>query len=220
MPTPERTNLAPAWALPAFLVAIVSLGTIGYVMTRDDAPENQQAVVTQQTRVARPGDTDSNDEFRNDDLLNTTVPDTPLFVEQEAEPVAQNAQPVTTPAVTTIIVDASVYGDATDKMSLLGKRMTLQNVVVNTVPGDHVFSVRSGNTDFFAALDPQLDTRGGMEQIIRVKPGDVRTLVGEFKSSRNTTISAPDIRSQLTTAQVYFHVTGISEPVAESETLE
>lgn len=97
-------------------------------------------------------------------------------------PTTQAAQQPGTPGGAALgaqaITDVNYLTSQTDKAALAGRRVQLSSVTVQRVMSDRVFSVGSGaGQEMFVILDEKLD-RGGAEQIVAVKPGQVLSLSG------------------------------------------
>lgn len=117
------------------------------------------------------------------------------------------------------IVDVTVFSTTAQKLDLVGREVVLKDVAMGRVLSDRVFTVVSGDTEFFALLDPQLDNAGGNEERVAIKPGETRSLVGEF-----TTVPSADMKEEqrtdlpldsaeykaLQNEQVYLHVSNLT----------
>lgn len=113
--------------------------------------------------------------------------------------------------------DANGFGSTADKKTLIGRMADFQNVKVNRVLSDHVFTVKSGDGEMFALLDEKLDTGGGNEKRIQMKPGMSVNLSGDFRAAPNAEVSAEkkeDLNSkeyaQMKGQQIYLHVNNVS----------
>lgn len=113
------------------------------------------------------------------------------------------------------VTDVNIFGSTTDKMSLAGKRVDVQNVKVNRVLSDRVFTVTAGSGEMFVMLDENLDSGGGKESQIRARPGQLVTLGGTFQRVPNSETSGErsggglNAREygQMANQQVYLHAT-------------
>jgi hypothetical protein len=131
-----------------------------------------------------------------------------------------NTQVKTPPeTVKTKIVDVNVFARTPKKLSLVGREVLLKDVPVARVLSDRVFTVISGNTEFFAMLDKQLDSAGGNEARVAIKPNERRSFIGRF-----TKVPSADLRQEqnsdlpmdsqeyreLKNQQVYLHITNLT----------
>lgn len=149
--------------------------------------------------------------------------DPQLEIEFEKKPVliatsstvAAGAGRPTTPSasVPDPITDIAIIATPIDPLTLVGRRVQVSNVKVQSVAGDRGFWIGAGpNRRLFVRLDETLD-RGKNEWRIDIDKGQVRTLSGEIKEVP----SAEEIRKQwdLSTAeaedvkneQIYLHAT-------------
>lgn len=117
------------------------------------------------------------------------------------------------------VTDINVFGQAADKMSLVGRSVEVQNVKVNRVLSDHVFTVTSGSSELFVMLDEKLDTGGGKERQIQARAGQLVNLGGTFQRVPNNETSGEragggmnaDEYRQMADQQVYLHATEASD---------
>lgn len=185
----KRKSAVPLWLLPAALIALIALGTLAYTQgyTRG---ESREASI---------------------DTVNVTAV---KRIEQTEVTEAPTQVPVTT--TTTEIIDVDVFAQTPEKLSLVGQAVRLDNAPVARVLSDRVFTVISGNTEFFAMLDKQLDSAGGNEARIVIKPNERRSFMGYFKrvpsaALREEQSSDLPLDSQeyqaLEDQQVYLHIT-------------
>lgn len=79
------------------------------------------------------------------------------------------------------ITDVNAFNNTSDKLSLAGRAANLQNVRVEKVLSDHVFTVKSGAGEMFVYLDESQDTGGGQEKAIKIQPGQQLNLSGDFR---------------------------------------
>lgn len=115
------------------------------------------------------------------------------------------------------ITDVNVYGTTTDKATLDGRGVTLQNVKVERVLSDRVFTVKSGSSEIFALLADSLDSPGGKESQIKARPGQMVNLSGTFRRPPSASLEVADDRKdgslnqkefkQMEGQQVYLQVT-------------
>lgn len=117
------------------------------------------------------------------------------------------------------ITDVNVFGSTADKMSLSGRGAQLQNVRVNRVLSDRVFTVTSGSAEMFAMLDENLDSGGGKERQIQARAGQLVNLGGTFRGVPSNETSGErgggglNVREyqQMANQQIYLHVTEASD---------
>ena len=149
---------------------------------------------------------------------------TQTIVVQTPAPV-QTPVPVQTPAAPQQIVipqqitNPNTFASTPQKTNLVGKEVLLNNAPVGRVLSDRMFTVVSGNTEFFALLDGQLDSAGGNEQAIQIEPGQRRSFIGEFvqvpsaelvkEQNSNLPMNDREYR-QLQNEQVYLHITQLT----------
>ena len=81
-----------------------------------------------------------------------------------------------------VIKDVNYFGSASDKAALVGRGFFVNGVRVNRILSDKVFTVKSGSDEMFVMLSDNLDSPGGKENQIRMKPGQVVNLGGEFRA--------------------------------------
>lgn len=160
--------------------------------------------------------------------MNTPAPDTQTTSSEThtSEMNTNRENDVTTTTTTTTqerIVNVNVFSETADKSILVGREVLLESVPVARVLSDRIFTVVSGNTEFFALLDPSLDSAGGNEANVAVKAGDTRSLVGEFKAVPTADLKeeqATDLPldseeyKQLQNEKVYLHVTQLNNETA------
>lgn len=96
-----------------------------------------------------------------------------------ANSAASGANTSTTGGAT--VTDVNMFGGTSDKLSLAGRSANLQNVRVERVLSDHVFTVKSGSGEMFVYLDESQDTGGGNEKAVKIKPGQELNLTGDFR---------------------------------------
>lgn len=115
------------------------------------------------------------------------------------------------------VTDVNIFGSTADKQSLAGRRVDVQNVRVNRVLSDRVFTVTSGSGEMFVLLDDKLDSPGGKESQIRAKEGQLVNLGGTFQAiparsqevnddRRDGDLNAREFR-QMSGQQIYLHAT-------------
>jgi len=118
-----------------------------------------------------------------------------------------------------VIKDVGDFGTTSDKSTLVGRGVFVNDVRVNRVLSDNVFTVKSGSSEMFVMLDEKLDSPGGKEGQIRMRRGQNVNLGGEFRA-----IPAPETKeenkdgglnnkeyAQMKGQRVYLHATSVSD---------
>lgn len=115
------------------------------------------------------------------------------------------------------VTDVNIFGSTADKQSLVGRRVDVQNVRVNRVLSDRVFTVTAGSGELFVLLDDKLDSPGGRENQIKAREGQLVNLGGTFQSPPARSLEVQDDRKdgslnarefqQMAGQQVYLHAT-------------
>lgn len=119
----------------------------------------------------------------------------------------------------TVIKDVNEFGSATDKSTLVGRGVFVNGVRVNRVLSDNVFTVKSGSDEMFVLLDNNLDSPGGKEGQIKMRPGQNINLGGEFRSVSSGEVTAETKGgglgnkeyAQMKGQQVYLHANSVSD---------
>ncbi len=118
-----------------------------------------------------------------------------------------------------VVTDTNFFAGANDKMTLVGREAKINSVRVNRVLSDRVFTVKSGSGEMFVMLDENLDSPGGKESQIRVKPGQNVNLGGSFRAiptaevkneSQNSDLSQKEY-AQMKGQRVYLHASSVSD---------
>ena len=118
-----------------------------------------------------------------------------------------------------VIKDVNEFGGASDKISLVGRGFFANGVRVNRVLSDNVFTVKSGSGEMFVLLDDNLDSPGGKEGQIKMKPGQNVNLGGEFRNVPSGEVNAETKGggldgkeyAQMKGQKVYLHATSVSD---------
>ncbi len=118
-----------------------------------------------------------------------------------------------------VVKDVNAFGGATDKSTLVGRGFFVNGVRVNRVLSDKVFTVKSGASEMFVMLDDKLDSPGGKESQIKMKPGQNVNLGGEFRNVPTGEVAAEtkggglnkNEYAQMKGQQVYLHATSVSD---------
>lgn len=118
-----------------------------------------------------------------------------------------------------VISDVNLYGTTTDKETLVGRGFFADGVRVNHVVSDKVFTVKSGSGEFFVMLDDNLDSAGGKEKQIKMRPGQNVNLGGEFRNVPTGEMKEETKEgglnkneyAQMKGQTVYLHATSVSD---------
>ncbi len=117
------------------------------------------------------------------------------------------------------VTDVNLFGTTADKNSLTGRNVQLSKVKVARVLSDRVFTLTSGSGEMFAMLDENLDSGGGKEKQIKIQPGQVLNLDGNFRSvpdaetkeeAKNRDLNKAEY-AQMKGQQVYLHATKVED---------
>lgn len=114
------------------------------------------------------------------------------------------------------VTDVNLFANTADKSTIVGRRVDLTKVKVNRVLSDRVFTVTSGSGEMFVLLDENLDTGGGKEQQIKMRPGQLVNLggtfrnvpTGEVKEERSRNLNRREYE-QMKDQRVYLHCTDV-----------
>ncbi|HVF86040.1 MAG TPA: hypothetical protein VM866_00560 [Pyrinomonadaceae bacterium] len=187
----ERRKGFPWW-LP--LLALVGLLLIGFVLMR--GCNDRTAAVTDNTNNNR----NANAALGTDNTNNAN-----------ARMTTQGVGTATGERVT----DVNLFGSTAEKSTLAGRRVDLQNVKVNRVVSDRVFTLTSGSGEMFVMLDDTLN-RGGMEEQIKMQPGQLVNLGGTFQGVPTEEIKDEQRRdlnageyARMKGQQIYLHATDV-----------
>lgn len=117
------------------------------------------------------------------------------------------------------VTDVNIFGSTSDKNSLAGRGVELSKVKVTRVLSDRVFTVTSGSSEMFAMLSENLDSGGGKEQGIRIRPGQTLNLAGDFRrvpdgetreETQNRDLSKSEY-AQMKGQQIYLHASRVED---------
>lgn len=117
------------------------------------------------------------------------------------------------------VTDVNIFGNTRDKNSLAGRGVQLTKVKVNRVLSDRVFTVTSGSGEMFAMLSENLDSGGGKEQQIKIRPGQILNINGDFRrvpdaetkeETQNRDLNRAEY-AQMKGQQIYLHTTGVED---------
>ncbi len=119
-----------------------------------------------------------------------------------------------------VIKDVNDFGSASDKSTLVGRGFFVNGVRVNRILSDKVFTVKSGASEMFVMLDNNLDSPGGKEGQIKMRPGQNVNLGGEFRAVPTGEVAQEtkgggglDNKeyAQMKGQRVYLHATSVSD---------
>ena len=117
------------------------------------------------------------------------------------------------------VTDVNLFGSTADKNSLAGRGVQLTKVKVNRVLSDRVFTVTSGSGEMFAMLNESLDSGGGKEQQIKMRPGQMVNISGDFRrvpdantkeETQNRDLNKAEY-GQMKGQQIYLHTTTVED---------
>jgi len=192
----QRKSSGLLWLIPVALIAMLGVTALTYnTINSAETDEPVQAVSTE-TRTSKT--------ITNDQGTVTTQKETIMLTQNQ--PIER-------------VVEVNAFSEAPDKLVLVGRDAAFDQVPVGRVLSDRMFTIVSGNTEFYALLDPILDSAGGNEARVVVKPGQLRSVVGRFtavpsaalKEEQSTDLPLDSQEyQQLKNEQVYLHVTNIS----------
>jgi hypothetical protein len=114
------------------------------------------------------------------------------------------------------ITDTSYFAGVNDKQTLVGRTAEFDEARVRRVVSDRVFTVRSGGGEMYVLLDEGLDSGGGSEQKVKIRPGQKLNLSGEFRqvpteetnAEREKDLSGRDFE-RMKNQKVYLHATSV-----------
>ncbi len=118
-----------------------------------------------------------------------------------------------------VIKDVNEFGGASNKAALVGRGFFVNGVRVNRVLSDKAFTVKSGSGEMFVLLDDNLDSPGGKESQVRMKPGQNVNLGGEFRNVPTGEVAQEtkggglnkNEYAQMKGQQVYLHATSVED---------
>ena len=117
-----------------------------------------------------------------------------------------------------MITDTSFFAGVNDKMSLVGRDANFSSVRVGRVLSDRVFTVASGAGEMFVMLDESLDSSGGKESQIKIRPGQNLNLSGNFRAVPNAETRDEQNRdldkseyAQMKDQKIYLNATSVSD---------
>ncbi len=117
------------------------------------------------------------------------------------------------------VTAVNYFGTVKDKTTMVGRNVDLASVRVNRVLSDRVFTVKSEGSDMYVMLDESLDSPGGKEGQIKIRPGQNIKLGGSFRNlpsgevkneAQNSDLSQKEY-ARMKGQQVYLHATSVSD---------
>ncbi len=219
----EKSGL-PWWLIPLLLLLLLPLLFFGFC-NRNTVVDNtngntnaNRAVVTNGNMINGNGNVRIANSMSATNVANgsnvavvTNTGNANMSAGSSADDVALNSGPV--------ITDTNFFAGANDKMTLVGREAKMSGVRVNRVLSDRVFTVKSGSGEMFVMLDENLDSPGGKESQIKMKPGQNVNLGGSFRTiptgevkaeTQNSDLSQKEY-AQMKGQRVYLHATSVSD---------
>jgi len=207
----EKSGL-PWWLIPLLLLLLLPLLFFGFC--------NRNAVVDNTNGNANANRTNTannnaNGNVRASNASNVAVVTNTGNANMSVGNSTNNAALNSGPAIT----DTNFFAGVNDKMTLVGREAKISSVRVNRVLSDRVFTVKSGSSEMFVMLDENLDSPGGKESQIRMKPGQNVNLGGSFRAiptaevkneSQNSDLSQKEY-AQMKGQRVYLHASSVSD---------
>ncbi len=205
IPVERKAGGLPGWLIP-LLLALVLLPLLWF-MLRGCGP----AAVVDNTngnanRVITTANTNANR------MINSNANNAVVITNTTNVDVRNNSG--------SVINDINYYGGENDKSRLVGRGFFSNGGVrVERVLSDKVFTVKSGSGELFVMLDQKLDSPGGRESQITLRPGQNVNLGGEFRTvptgevreERQTGGLNSNEYAQMKGQQVYLHATSVSD---------
>jgi hypothetical protein len=117
------------------------------------------------------------------------------------------------------VTAVNYFGTVKDKSTIVGRNVDLASARVNRVLSDRVFTVKSEGSDMYVMLDESLDSPGGKEGQIKIRPGQNIKLGGSFRNlpsgevkneAQNSDLSQKEY-ARMKGQQVYLHATSVSD---------
>lgn len=118
------------------------------------------------------------------------------------------------------VTAVNYFGTVKDKATIVGRNVDLRTARVNRVLSDRVFTVRSEGEEMFVLLDENLDSPGGKEGQIKIRPGQNVKLAGSFRAVAPNGEARGETQggglnqkefAQMKNQQVYLHATGVED---------
>lgn len=117
------------------------------------------------------------------------------------------------------VTAVNYFGTVQDKATIVGRNVDLRAAQVNRVLSDRVFTVKSENQEMYVMLDENLDSGGGKEQQIKIRPGQTLKLAGSFRTIPTAEVKDEtqnrDLNKQeyarMKDQKVYLHATSVSD---------
>lgn len=161
IPVERKQGGLPWWLIPLLLALVLIPLLIFFTRGCGDAVGNANNANANRS-VVNPSNSNANTVNRNVAVANTNT--------------------ANTTATGAAITDVNYFAGINDKNSLVGRSVNLQNVKVDRVLSDHVFTVKSGSGEMFVYLDESQDSGGGKEQQVKIKSGQNLNLSGDFRA--------------------------------------
>ncbi len=213
----EKSGL-PWWLIPLLLLLLLPLLFFGFC-NRNTVVDNTNGNTN--TNRANLANNNMNGNVRAANSMSaanasnvavvTNTGNANMSAGSSTDDVALNSGPVVT--------DTNFFAGANDKMTLVGREAKISSVRVNRVLSDRVFTVKSGSGEMFVMLDENLDSPGGKESQIKMKPGQNVNLGGSFRTiptgevkaeTQNSDLSQKEY-AQMKGQRVYLHATSVSD---------
>ena len=213
----EKSGL-PWWLIPLLLLLLLPLLFFGFC-NRNTVVDNTNGNTN--TNRANLANNNMNGNVRAANSMSaanasnvavvTNTGNANMSAGSSTDDVALNSGPVVT--------DTNFFAGANDKMTLVGREAKISSVRVNRVLSDRVFTVKSGSGEMFVMLDENLDSPGGKESQIKMKPGQNVNLGGSFRTiptaevkdeAQNRDLSQKEY-AQMKGQRVYLHASSVSD---------
>ena len=211
----EKSGL-PWWLIPLLLLLLLPLLFFGFCNRNNTVIDNTNGNANaNRTNTAN---NNANGNVRAANATNasnvavvTNTDNANMSVGNSTNNAALNSGPA--------ITDTNFFAGVNDKMTLVGREAKINSVRVNRVLSDRVFTIKSGAGELFVMLDENLDSPGGKESQIRMKPGQNVNLGGSFRAiptaevkneSQNSDLSQKEY-AQMKGQKVYLHANSVSD---------
>ncbi|MDQ3748991.1 MAG: hypothetical protein M3367_08275 [Acidobacteriota bacterium] len=208
----EKSGL-PWWLIPLLLLLLLPLLFFGFCNRNNTVIDNTNGNANaNRTNTAN---NNANGNVRASNASNVAVVTNTGNANMSVGNSTNNAALNSGPAIT----DTNFFAGVNDKMTLVGREAKISSVRVNRVLSDRVFTVKSGSSEMFVMLDENLDSPGGKESQIRMKPGQNVNLGGSFRAiptaevkneSQNSDLSQKEY-AQMKGQRVYLHASSVSD---------
>jgi hypothetical protein len=201
----------PMWLIP--LILLLLLLPLLYFCSRNNAADNTNNNVNR-TNAVTPANANNRVAANSGTGMNSANSGNTAVVVDNNNAAANGGS-----GNRSVIKDVNEFGSATDKTALAGRGFFVNGVKVSKVLSDNVFTVKSGSSEMYVMLDQNLDSPGGKEGQIKIKPGQNVNLGGEFRSVPSGETSSETKGgglnskeyAQMKGQQVYLHATSVSD---------